>query len=123
MPNDRSDKDSVPDDLAPDQGRSGWAQVVRQDKLSWTVEDDDSRDEPASPPVLDEHGRNANLAPPRDDDGFSEYLIDKQDDTPDTNWELDDYRRTEFAGSRDGTNHPDHPPGIDGQPPIALDPD
>lgn len=107
----------------PDQGRAGWEQVGRQDQLHWT-EGNTDENEGGSTPVAEDHGRNANLDPgPRDDDGFAGYQAGKDDDRPDSNWDLDDYRRTEFAGSRDGTSHPDHPPGIDGQPPVGLDPD
>jgi hypothetical protein len=66
--------------------------------------------------------RTSNQAP-RDDDGFADYQARKDDNTPDTNWDQDDYRRTEFAGSRDGTNHPQNPPDIDGQPPLTLSPE
>jgi hypothetical protein len=106
----------------PDQGRSGWDQVARQDQLHWTEGNTDQNATPAPPPGED-HDRNANLAPPGDDDGFAEYQAAKDDSTPDSNWDQDDYRRTEFAGSLDGTNHPTHPPDVEGQPPLTLRPD
>jgi hypothetical protein len=107
----------------PDQGRAGWDQVSSQDELHWSDQQPEEGKEDTVPDDED-HGRNENLDHhPRDDDGFAEYQARKDDDKPDSNWELDDTRRTEFAGSRDGTNHPQNPPDIDGQPPLTLRPE
>jgi hypothetical protein len=111
-------------DAPPDQGRAGGEQVGRQDQLHRSNQSR-GKEERASSPDAEDHGRNANLdhGPP-DDDGFADYQARKKDDdTPDTNWDMDDYRRTDFAGSRDGTNHPNNPPGIDGEPPLTPRPD
>jgi hypothetical protein len=120
---DRNSDDKTGGTAPPDQGRAGWEQVGAQDQLHWT-EGNTGKDESISTSDAEDHGRNANLDHgPRDDDGFSEYQARKDDSTPDSNWDLDDYRRTEFAGSRDGTNHPTHPPDNEGQPPLTLRPD
>ena len=120
MPNDngQSSKRSP-----PDQGRAGWEQVSKQDDLHWS-DQRPSEAKGASVPNDKDHGRNETLDPaPREDDGFADYQARKDDDKPDTNWDQDDYRRTEFAGSLDGTSHPSTPPDVDGQPPHLLRPD
>ena len=107
----------------PDQGRAGWDQVSKQDELHWS-DQRPSKEERAARSDDEDHGRIEKLDPaPGDDDGFADYQVRKDDDTPDTNWDQDDYRRTEFAGSRDGTNHPHNPPDVNGQPPLTLRPD
>jgi hypothetical protein len=106
-----------------DQGRAGWDQVSKQDELHWS-DQRPSEDQHPSVPDNEDHGRNENLnQAPRDDDGFADYQARKDDNTPDTNWDQDDYRRTEFAGSLDGTSHPSTPPDVNGEPPHLLRPD
>lgn len=117
MPNDPPDK--APES-PPDQGRAGWDQVRGQDQLHWT-EGNTDENKSAPPPPGEDHDSNANLNHgQRDDDGFADFQAHKDDDTPDSDWDLDDFRRTEFAGSLDGTSHPQTPPDTDGQPPHRL---
>ena len=120
MPDDRADKDET---SSPDQGRAGWEQVGRQDQLHWS-DQRPRNDETVSAPPEQDPDRNANLdLSPRDDDGFAEYQAHKDDDRPKTPWDQDDFRRTDFAGSLDGTSHTKTQPNTNGQPPHLLRPD
>lgn len=87
-------------DLRGEQRGAGWREIARDERSGpsggrdWRGEDR-NRNEGGYRPMTGDYGRHRQeerVGPTR---------------RPESNWDRDDYRRTEFAGSRDRSNHPD----------------
>jgi hypothetical protein len=74
----------------------GWDQVTRQDEVHWPAGSKPERKEGISKAAFQD--RHVSYGGPRPS-GSRLHDAPDESEGPDSNWDLDDYRRTEFAGS------------------------
>lgn len=98
---DRDDRDRNYRDREQDRS-SGWREVGRDEQRRQTGDFDRGRGDRDYRPMTGDYGRNEPaFGGQRDEDRM------RPRGRAESNWDRDDYRRTEFAASRDRSQHPD----------------